>query len=70
MQELLHQIDSDYYRFARLLILRADIEQLHSRSAIVDVDIRSKLPPGMSRSPDSSRRQPYLPTDPADIAPR
>jgi hypothetical protein len=63
MQELLHQIDSDYYRFARLLILRADLEQLHRRSALVDGDIRSKIPLGMSHSPDSS-------TNPADSAPR
>jgi hypothetical protein len=70
MQELLHQIDSDYYRIARLLILRADLEQLRRRSAMADVDIRSKIPLGMSRSPNSVGRQPYLPTNPADTDPR
>jgi hypothetical protein len=52
MQELLHQIDSDYYRSARLLIVRAELEQLRRRrSAMVEADRRSKIPLGMSRSP-------------------
>ena len=59
MEELLYQIDSDYYRFARLLIVRAELEKLrHRRSAMVDVDRRSKIPLGMSRSQDSFKRQP------------
>jgi len=54
MQELLHQIDSDYYRFARLLIVRAELEQLrHRRPTMDDVDRRSKIPLGMSRSPEA-----------------
>jgi len=54
MRELLQQIDPDYYRSARLLIVRADLEQLrHGRSAFVDIERQSKIPLGMSRSPDS-----------------
>jgi len=56
MQELLHQIDSDYYRSARLLIVRAELEQLrHRRWAMVEMDRRSKIPLGMSRSPEALR---------------
>ena len=54
MQELLQQIDPDYYRSARLLIVRAELEQLRQwRLASLDVERRSKIPLGMSRSPDS-----------------
>jgi hypothetical protein len=54
MQELLQQIDPDYYRSARLLIVRAELEQLRQeRSVFVDVESRSKIPLGMSRSPDT-----------------
>ena len=53
MQELLRQVDPDYYRSARLLIVRAELEQLRQgRSVFVDVERRSKIPLGMSRSPD------------------
>ncbi len=53
MQDLLQQIDPNYYRSARLLIVRAELEQLrHGRSVFVDVERRSKIPLGMSRSPD------------------
>jgi hypothetical protein len=56
MQELLHQIDSDYYRSARLLIVRAELEQLRRRrSAMADIDKRSKIPLGMSRLPEALR---------------
>jgi hypothetical protein len=54
MQELLEYIDPDYYRSARLLIARAELEQLRQgRSVFVDVERRSKIPLGMSRSPGS-----------------
>jgi hypothetical protein len=54
MQELLQQIDPDYYRSARLLIVRAELKQLRQgRPAFVDVERQSKIPLGMSRSPDS-----------------
>jgi hypothetical protein len=53
MREALQQIDPDYYRSARLLIARAELEQLRQwRSALLDVERRSKIPLGMSRSPD------------------
>ena len=45
MQELLQQIDLDYYRSAQLLIVRAELEQLRQgRSALADVERRSKIP--------------------------
>jgi hypothetical protein len=54
MQDLLQQIDPDYYRSARLLMVRAELEQLgQGGSAFFDVERRSKIPLGMSRSPDS-----------------
>jgi hypothetical protein len=54
MKELLQQIDSDYYRSARLLIVRAEFEQLRQRpSEFIDVERRSNIPLGMSRSPES-----------------
>jgi hypothetical protein len=54
MQELLQQVDPDYYRSARLLIVRAELEQLRQeRSALADVERRSKVPLEMSRSADS-----------------
>jgi len=49
MQELLQQIDLDYYRSAQLLIVRAELEQLRQgRSALADVERRSNIPLGTS----------------------
>jgi hypothetical protein len=43
MQELLQQIDLDYYRSARLLIAHAELEQLRQvRSASADVERRRR----------------------------
>jgi hypothetical protein len=53
MKELLQEIDPDYYRFVQLLIARAELKQ--SRQWRADVKRRSKIPLGMSRTPDSSR---------------
>lgn len=59
MQELLHQIDTDYYRAAQLLIVHAELEQLRRRrSSMADVERRSKIPLGMPRPPDGGRRHP------------
>jgi len=59
MQELLHQIDTDYYRAAQLLIVHAELEHLrHRRAAMADVERRSKIPLGMTRLPDNWRRHP------------
>jgi hypothetical protein len=59
MQELLQQIDPDYYRSARLLIVRAELKRLRQgRSAFVDVERRSKISLGTSRPPDSSSQLP------------
>ncbi len=45
MQTLLQQIDFDCHRSARLLIERAELEQLRQgRSALADVERRSKVP--------------------------
>jgi hypothetical protein len=56
MQELLQQIDLDFYRSARLLIVRAEIEHLRQRSsASADVEGRSKIPlSGTSSSGENS----------------
>jgi hypothetical protein len=52
MQELLQQIDPDYYHSARLLIVRAELEQLRQgRSVFVDAESRSETSLGMSHSP-------------------
>jgi len=57
MQELLQQIDPNYYRSARLLIVRAELEQLRKRRAsLVDAERQSKFALGLSRSPDSARQ--------------
>jgi hypothetical protein len=48
MKELLQQIDTDYYRSVQLLIAQAEVERL--RNWRVDVERRSKIPLGVSRS--------------------
>jgi hypothetical protein len=54
MQELLQQIDLDYYRSARLLIVRAELEQLRQgHSALADVERQNKITLGPSCSADS-----------------
>jgi hypothetical protein len=47
MQELLQQIDVDYYRLARLLIVRAELEQLRQE--------RCEIP--IEASPSADRRE-------------
>jgi hypothetical protein len=47
MQELLQHIDVDYYRLARLLIVRAELEQLRRE--------RSEIP--IDTSPSADRRK-------------
>jgi hypothetical protein len=47
MQDLLQQLDLDYYRSALLLVVRAELERLqHERSVDTDVERRSKFPFG------------------------
>jgi hypothetical protein len=49
MQELLQQLDLDYYRSALLLVARAELERLRpERPAGTDVERRSKSPFGAS----------------------
>jgi hypothetical protein len=38
MQELLQQIDVDYYRLARLLIVRAELDQLRQGRSEIPID--------------------------------
>jgi hypothetical protein len=50
MQDLLQHIDLDYYRSARLLIVRAEIAQLRRQSsALGRTEQQSKIPTGASR---------------------
>jgi hypothetical protein len=53
MQDLLQHIDLDYYRSARLLIVRAEIAQLRRQSsALGRTEQQSKIPTGASRPVD------------------
>jgi hypothetical protein len=55
MQELLQKLELDYYRSALLLVARAELERLRQeRSTCADVEGRSKLPLGTSRSADGA----------------
>jgi hypothetical protein len=54
MQELLQQIDSEYYRSALLLFVRTEIERLRQgRSALIDVKRPSEDPLGTPDSTDN-----------------
>jgi hypothetical protein len=58
MQDPLEEIDADYYRAARLLIVRAELEQLRrGSSTAADALRRSKLAYGGSSSIDRAGRQ-------------
>jgi hypothetical protein len=49
MSDLVQQLDFDYYRAARLLIARAELEQLRQEcSRAADVEGRSEIPIGTS----------------------
>jgi hypothetical protein len=49
MQDLLQQLDLEYYRSALLLVARAELERLRQeRSAVTDVERRAKTPFGAS----------------------
>jgi hypothetical protein len=62
MQELLQQIDPDYYRSALLLIVRTELERLRKwHSAVGDVRRQSNITRGTPRSADKSN-QPIVPT--------
>jgi hypothetical protein len=53
MQDLLQHIDLDYYRSARLLIVRAEIAQLRRQaSALARTEQKSKISAGASRRVD------------------
>jgi DNA replication initiation complex subunit (GINS family) len=45
MQELLQELDPDFYREARLHIARVELKQLRrERSAVADIERRAKIP--------------------------
>jgi DNA replication initiation complex subunit (GINS family) len=53
MQQLLQQLDPDFYRETRLHIARVELEQLRQdRSAFADIERRSKIPLGIFRLGD------------------
>jgi hypothetical protein len=55
MQNLLQQLDLDYYRSALLLVARAELERLRQeRSAGTDVERRSKTPFGAVATADEA----------------
>jgi hypothetical protein len=67
MQDLLQQLDQDYYRSALLLVARAELEQLRQmRRAGIDVKRGKKTPfrteptADGTASPESSNRKPPL----------
>ena len=54
MQDLLQELDPDFYRATRLHIARVELEQLRQdRSAFADIERRSKIPLGSSCSADA-----------------
>jgi hypothetical protein len=55
MQDVLQQLDLDYYRSALLLVARAELERLRQeRSAGTDVERRSKTPFGAVPTADGA----------------
>jgi hypothetical protein len=58
MQDLLQQLDLDYYRSALLLVAHAELERLRQEcSAGTDVERRSKTPFGAVRMADGAPRK-------------
>jgi multidrug resistance efflux pump len=54
MEDVLHRIDPDYYREARLRIARASLKQLRrEREALAEVEGRNRVPLGTMRSTDA-----------------
>jgi hypothetical protein len=70
MHDLLEEIDADYYRAARLLIVRAELEQLRrERSTAADALRRSKSAHGCSSSIDRAGRQPLRAATAQSVSP-
>jgi hypothetical protein len=57
MQDLLEEIDADYYRAARLLIVRAELKQLRDETSAADAGRRSRGSQGGSSPTDRAGRQ-------------
>jgi hypothetical protein len=56
MQDLLEEIDADYYRAARLLIVRAELKQLRDETSAADAGRRSRGSQGGSSPTDRAGR--------------
>lgn len=65
MQELLEHIDPDYYRLARLMIARSEIERLRRDAAMHDLLLLEQQPQAARRSgpvpapPREQRNRPF-----------
>jgi hypothetical protein len=59
MQEFLQEIDLDYYRSARLLLVHAELEELRQERLVADIQRRSKIPFGTSHSADKTDGDPH-----------
>jgi hypothetical protein len=54
MQELLKELDPDFYREARLHMAHVELEHLRrERSSLAEVERRAKIPLGKSRPGDA-----------------
>jgi hypothetical protein len=70
MEELLQEIDRDYYRAARLLIAHAEIENLRRGSSpAADTTRRRKRAPGFSSSTDAAARHLLRPATAQSVSP-
>jgi hypothetical protein len=53
VQDLLRQLDLDYYRSALLLVARAELERLRQENSVsTDVERRRRFPFGASPAPE------------------
>lgn len=60
MQEFLQEIDLDYYRSARLLLVHAELEELRQERLAADIQRRRKIPFGTSHSAIKTDGDPHV----------
>jgi hypothetical protein len=60
MRELLQEIDLDYYRSARLLLVHAELEELRQERLAGEIKRRSRISSGTSHSADRTDGDPHL----------
>lgn len=60
MQEFLQEIDLDYYRSARLLLVHAELEELRQERLAADIQRRREIPFGTSHSADKTEGNPHV----------